>query len=159
MAALSEPARPFLLGAGAPARLARDLRYRVPFRARRLDHPALRNLCSLCGLYRARPDRDDPDVQRDVEFAVDGLRPRNGKHADPDGEPAAALVSLDLEAPRRSHCICSAGLRFSRHCIDLGDRASVVRLYYGAPGSSLVRADAGGPRIAALLGNPSAREL
>jgi ABC-type multidrug transport system permease subunit len=39
MAALSEPARPFLLGAGAPARLARDLRYRVPFRARRLDHP------------------------------------------------------------------------------------------------------------------------
>src|SRR5262249_39113939 len=73
MAALSEPAWPTFLRARAAARVARHLRHRVPLRARRLDHPALRDLHPIFDLHRTGPDRDDPDVQRYVELAVDGL--------------------------------------------------------------------------------------
>src|SRR5258707_80483 len=73
MAAFLEPARPFLLGLGPPPGLARDFRDRLPLRARGVDHPALRDLHSLRGLYRPRADRNDPAVQRDADLAVDGL--------------------------------------------------------------------------------------
>ena len=56
-AALAPSARPLRLGAGAAAGLAGDLRRRLSFRARRLDHSAVRDLHSLRGLYRARPGR------------------------------------------------------------------------------------------------------
>ena len=62
--ALSAPARALRLGAGPAAGLAVHLRRRLPPGARRLDHPALRHLYPLRGLYRARPDGDDPAVQR-----------------------------------------------------------------------------------------------
>src|SRR5438445_7495851 len=101
MVAFLEPARTLFLGLGPPPGVARDLRYRLSFCARGVDHPALRDLHSLRGLYRSRADRDDPVVQRDADLAVDGLRPRNGEHAHPDGEPAAALVLVDGEAARR----------------------------------------------------------
>src|SRR6516225_4539497 len=85
MAALPEPARPLLLGAGAAARLARDLRHRLPLRSRRLDHPALRDLHPIRCLYRPRPDRDDPAVQRDADLADDG----SARIAALLGDPAA----------------------------------------------------------------------
>src|SRR5260370_41911230 len=129
MVALSESARALFFGAGTATRVAGDLRYRVPFRARRFDHPALRDLCSLRGLYRAGPHSDDPNVQRHAELALDGLRPRDGEHADSDGGAAAAVVSLDLQASRRRHRLGVAGLRVPGDRADLVDRAALVRLY------------------------------
>ena len=41
----------------------------------------------------------------------------------------------------------------------LGDRAAVVRLYHGAAGADPIGADAGSARIAAVLGDPPAREF
>ena len=41
----------------------------------RVDHAALRHLCSLRGLHHAGTDRDDPALQRHAILAVDGLRP------------------------------------------------------------------------------------
>ena len=38
-----------------------------------LDHPALRDLHPLRGLYRAGPDGDDPAFQRHAVLALDGL--------------------------------------------------------------------------------------
>ena len=52
--ALSASARALLLRPRAPARLALHLRRRLPPGARRLDHPAVRDLRSLRGLRRAR---------------------------------------------------------------------------------------------------------
>ncbi len=38
-----------------------------------VDHPALRDLCALRGLHRARTDRDDPAFQRHAIVAYHGL--------------------------------------------------------------------------------------
>ena len=72
-AALRAAAHPLRLGSGAAAGLAVHLRRRLPLGARRLDHPALRDLHPLRRVHRPRADRDDPAVQRDAELAVDGL--------------------------------------------------------------------------------------
>src|SRR6516162_4182527 len=159
MAALSQPARPFLFSTGAAARLARDLRHRVPLCSRRVDHPALRDLHPLPGLHRPRADRDDPGVQRDVDLLVDGLRPRDGKHADPDGEPLAALVPADRQAARWMRPLGDRGLCVYGDSAALGHRSAVVRLHHGAPGAGAVGADDGSARIAAVLGDPSAGKL
>src|SRR5215472_1418928 len=159
MAALSEPARPVLFGTGAATRLARDLRHRIPFCSRRVDHPALRDLHPVPGLHRPRADRDDSVVQRDADLAVDGLRPRDGEHADPDGEPAAALVPADRQAARRMRPLGDPGLCVSGDRAALGHRSAVVRLHHRASGASAVWADDGSARIAAVLGDPAAGEL
>ena len=59
-AALPQPARAFCLLAGQAAALAVHLRRRLPPGARRLDHPALQDLCALRGLHHAGPVRHDP---------------------------------------------------------------------------------------------------
>src|SRR6516165_9641617 len=159
MATLSEPARALLLGAGAAARLARDLRYRLPLRSRCLDHPALRNLYPLRCLYRPRPDRDDSAVQRDADLAVDGLRPRDGKHANINGQPAAALVSVDREASCRGRPFGDPGVCLSGDRAALGYHPAMVRIHRGAAGARPIRADDGSARIAALLGDQAARKL
>ena len=91
-AALPAPARALHVGAGAPAHLAVHLRRRLPPDARRVDHPALRNLRALRGLRRAGPARHDPAVQRHAVVAVDGLRPRDRRHAHAARQPLPALV-------------------------------------------------------------------
>src|SRR6516162_565420 len=159
MATLSEPARTLLLGAGAPARMARDLRYRLPLRSRCLDHPALRNLHSIRCLYRARPDRDDPAVQWDADLVVDGLRPRDGEHANINGQPVAALVSVDREATCRGRPFRDPGICLSGDRVALGYHSAMVRLHHRAASPRPIRADDGSARIAAFLGNPVARKL
>ena len=71
--------------------------------ARRLDHPALQDLCALRGLHHARPVRHDPAVQRHAVVAVHGLRPRDGQYAHAAGQPVPALVPAGLEAAGRRH--------------------------------------------------------
>src|SRR6516162_6621546 len=159
MAALPEPAWPLLFGAGAAARLARHLRHRLPLRSRRVDHTALRDLHPLPGLYRPRTDRDDPVVQRDADLAVDGLRPRDGEHADPDGEPAAALVPADRQAARRMRALGDSSLCVFGDRAALGYHSAMVRLRRSAPGPRAVGADDGSARIAAVFGDPPAGKL
>src|SRR3984893_6509770 len=156
MAAFFEPAGTLLLGFGPPAGVARDLCHRGLFRPRGVDHPALRDLHPLRGLHRPRADRDDPVVQRDADLAVDGLRPRDGEHANPDGEPAAALVFVDRETARRGRPLGSAGLCVSGDRVALGYRPAVVRLHHGAACAGPCGADDGGARAAAVLGGPAA---
>src|SRR5271154_1913219 len=159
MAALSEPARPFLFGVGAAACLARDLRNRLSVCARRLDHPALRHLHPVFDLHRSRPDRDDPDVQRHVELVVDGLRPGNGQHAGADGQPVAALVPADGQAVGRSDRLGLTGLCLSGDRVDLGDRAAMVWLYRRTAGADPRRADAGRARSVVILRDPAVGEF
>ena len=75
------------------AALAVHLRRRFPPGARRLDHPALQDLCALRGLHHARPLRHDPAFQRHAVVAVDGLRPRDGQHAHAAGQPLSRAGS------------------------------------------------------------------
>src|SRR3954453_418286 len=96
--ALPASARALRLGAGAPFGLALHLRRRLPPGAGHLDHPALRDLYPLRGLYRAWTDGDDPAVQWHAVVAVDGLRPRDGQHAHLAGEPVAARLPAVLQA-------------------------------------------------------------
>src|ERR1700730_15316374 len=159
MAAFLEPAGTLLLGLGASAGLARDLRDRLPLRARGVDHPALPALHPGCGLHRPRADRDDPVIQRHADLVVDGLRPGDGEHANPDGEPAAALVFIDGEIARRGRPLGGAGLCLSGDCLALGHRPAVVRLHHGAAGADPGGADDGGARAAAVLGDPAAGEF
>src|ERR1700730_2586341 len=159
MAAVPEPARTLLFGLGPSARLARNFRDRLSLRAPGVDHPALRDLHSVRGLHCPRADRDDPVVQRDAELAVDGLRPRDGEHANPDGEPAAALVFIDGEIARRGRPLGAAGLCLSGDCLALGHRPAVVRLHHGAAGADPGGADDGGYRAAAVLGDPAAGDF
>ena len=91
-AALSASARALLLSARAAADLAVHFRGRFPAGAWRLDHSAVRVLRALRGVHRARACRHDPAVQRHAVVAVDGLRPRDGRHADAARQPVPALV-------------------------------------------------------------------
>src|SRR6516164_110443 len=156
MAALSEPARPVLFGTCPAARLARHFRDRLSLRARRLNYPALRDLHPIRCLYRPGPNRDDPAVQRDADLAVDGLRPRDGKHADFDGQPAAALVLVDREASCRGRPFGHPGICLSGNRVALGYHPAMVWLYYRAAGADPIRADDGSAGVAALLGDPAA---
>ena len=139
-AALPASARALRLGAGAAAGLAVHLRRRIPPGARRLHHPALRDLHPLRGLYRAGPDGDDPALQRHAVLALDGLRPRDGQHAHAAGEPAAALVSAVLQAARGHRGVAAAGLCLPADRLVLGHHAAADRLSHRAAGADPVRA-------------------
>ena len=123
-AALSAPARALHVGAGAPAHLAVHLRRRLPPDARRVDHPALRNLRALRGLRGAGPARHDPAVQCHAVVAVDGLRPRDRRHAHASRQPVPALVPAGLQANRRRRRGGDPGLRLPRASSISGRRSS-----------------------------------
>ena len=93
--------------------MAGGVRRRLPRRVGYLYHRALRHLHHLRGLYRPRVDRHGPAVQRDAEFAVDGLRSRDGRHAGTADEPIAAQLPAAMQAIGQRAGISAAGVRVS----------------------------------------------
>ena len=123
-----------------PAGLAVHFRHRLSASARRVHHSTLRNLCAVRGLHHARTDIADPALQRDAVLALDGLRSRDGQHAHPAREPAAAVVPALVEACRRHDRVAAASLHISRDCLVLGNRGPGHRLYRGVAGPGACRA-------------------
>ncbi len=139
--------------------MALHLRGRLPPGARRIHHPALRDLYPLRGLHHARIDAPDPALQRHAVVAVDGLRPRDGQHAHTAGEPAAALVPALLEARGRHGRVAAAGLHLPRHRLVLGDRGAAHRLHRHPAGARAHGAHAGRARHAHVVRQQAAREF
>src|SRR5436309_165545 len=136
-AALPASARTLRRGPGPPAGVAVHFRGRFPAGARGLDHSAVRSLCALRGIHHPRPDGDDPALQRHAVLALHGLRPRDGQHANPAGEPAVELVRFALYAQVNwvslaVVCGCTFGFMFA--AILAYDPARGVLARRGAPG-------------------------
>src|SRR6516225_76571 len=158
-AALSPSTRPLRLRAGPTTRLALDLRRGLPQRARRLDHPALRDLCPLRGVHHARACRDDTAVQRHAVVTVHGLRSRDGQYAHPPRKSAAPLVHPHCQAAGRDSCLGYPGLHLSACRLVLGNRAPTPWLYHGPAGPHPRGHDAWLAWHAAFLDDQAAREF
>src|SRR4029078_539881 len=157
--ALSASARTVRGRGGPPAGLAVHFRHGLSASARCIDHSTLRNLCAVRGLHHARTDITYPALQRDAVLALDGLRSRDGQHAHPAREPAAAVVPALVKACRRHDRVVAASLHISRDCLVLGNRGTGHRLYCGVTRPGLVGSYAGRARDAHVICQQTTREL